>query len=79
MSDRKDTMEFDTTSYVDNWNKLKVLVETLDVDVVKSVRGNKTAAVRVRRGLREAKKLAADVIRDGIGLTKAIETDKKSS
>ena len=43
-------MDFDTTNYVDNWNKLKVLVETLDVDVVKSVRGNKTAAVRVRRG-----------------------------
>jgi hypothetical protein len=72
-------MDFDTSNYVDNWNKLKVLVETLDVDVVKSVRGNKTAAVRVRRGLREAKKLAADVIRDGIVLTKAIETDKKSS
>jgi len=71
-------MDFDTTNYVDNWNKLKVLVETLDVDVVKSVRGNKTAAVRVRRGLREAKKLAADVIRDGIVLTKSIETDKKN-
>jgi len=72
-------MDFDTTNYVDNWNKLKVLVETLDVDVVRSVRGNKTAAVRVRRGLRDAKKLAADVIRDGIVLTKAIETDKKRS
>jgi hypothetical protein len=73
------TMSFDTTAYADNWNKLKVLVESLDVDVVKSVRGNKTAAVRVRRGLREAKKLASEVIRDGIGLTKAIEEDKKSS
>ena len=72
-------MDFDTTNYVDNWNKLKVLVETLDVDVVKSVRGNKTAAVRVRRGLRDAKKIASDVIRDGIGLTKAIESEKKSS
>jgi len=70
-------MSFDTTAYTENWSKLKVLVESLDVDVVKSVRGNKTAAVRVRRGLREAKKLASDVIRDGIGLTKAIETDKK--
>lgn len=71
-------MSFDTTAYTENWSKLKVLVESLDVDVVKSVRGNKTAAVRVRRGLREAKKLASDVIRDGIGLTKAIETDKKA-
>ena len=71
-------MSFDSTAYTENWSKLKVLVESLDVDVVKSVRGNKTAAVRVRRGLREAKKLASDVIRDGIGLTKAIETDKKA-
>lgn len=70
-------MSFDTTAYTENWNKLKILVESLDVDVVKSVRGNKTAAVRVRRGLREAKKLAADVIRDGIVLTKHIETEKK--
>jgi hypothetical protein len=69
-------MSFDTTAYTENWGKLRVLIETLDVDVVKSVRGNKTAAVRVRRGLREAKKLAADVIRDGIGLTKSIETKK---
>jgi hypothetical protein len=79
MSAMETTMSFDTTAYADNWNKLKVLVESLDVDVVKSVRGNKTAAVRVRRGLREAKKLASEVIRDGIGLTKAIEEDKKSS
>jgi hypothetical protein len=71
-------MDFDTANYVENWAKLKVLVETLDLDVVKSVRGNKTAAVRVRRGLRDAKKLASDVIRDGIGLTKAIESEKKS-
>lgn len=70
-------MSFDTTVYAENWNKLKILIESLDVDVVKSVRGNKTAAVRVRRGLREAKKLAADVIRDGIVLTKHIETEKK--
>jgi hypothetical protein len=70
-------MPFDTTVYAENWNKLKILIESLDVDVVKSVRGNKTAAVRVRRGLREAKKLAADVIRDGIVLTKHIETEKK--
>jgi len=79
MSAMETTMSFDTTAYADNWNKLKVLVESLDVDVVKSVRGNKTAAVRVRRGLREAKKLASEVIRDGIGLTKAIEEEKKSS
>ena len=71
-------MDFDTANYVENWAKLKVLVETLDLDVVKSVRGNKTAAVRVRRGLRDAKKLASDVIRDGIGLTKAVESEKKS-
>ena len=70
-------MSFDTTAYAENWNKLKILIESLDVDVVKSVRGNKTAAVRVRRGLREAKKIAADVIRDGIVLTKHIETEKK--
>ena len=78
MSEMETHMSFDVNAYTENWNKLKVLVESLDVDVVKSVRGNKTAAVRVRRGLREAKKIAADVIRDGIGLTKSIETDKKN-
>ena len=66
-------MSVETESYVENWNKLKVLIETLDVDVVKSSRGNRTAAVRVRRGLRDAKKLAADVIREGIVISKAFE------
>ena len=70
-------MSYDTANYTDNWNKLKVLIETLDVDVVKSARGNKTAAVRVRRGLRDAKKLASDVIREGIVITKSLETEKK--
>jgi hypothetical protein len=68
-------MSADTTSYVENWNKLKVLIETLDVDVVKSARGNRTAAVRVRRGLRDAKKIAADVIREGIVISKTLEAE----
>jgi hypothetical protein len=68
-------MAHDAASYIENWNKLKILVETLDVDVVKSSRGNRTAAVRVRRGLRDAKKIASDVIREGIVISKALEAE----
>ena len=45
------------------WNELRVLVESLEVDVKKSASGNKTAGVRSRRGLRQLKKAAADLVK----------------
>ena len=57
-------------SVLDQWAELKVLVETLDLDVHKNANGNKSAGVRTRKGLRLLKQRAADLVKE------SLETDK---
>ena len=45
------------------WEELRVLVESLDVDLKKTAKGNKTAGVRSRKGLRLLKKAASDLVK----------------
>ena len=55
---------------LDQWNEIKVLIESLDLDVVKNANGNSSAGVRARRGLRLLKTKSADLVKV------TIETDK---
>jgi len=55
---------------IEHFEELKVLVETLQKDVVKHSQGNKSAGVRARKGLRQVKKMASDIVK------LSIETDK---
>ena len=59
MSDRKDEI-------LRAWNEVKVLVESLELDVTKNAHGNKSAGVRARRGLRALKGMAADLVKSTI-------------
>ena len=58
-------------SIMQEWNEIKVLIESLDVDIIKNADGNASAGVRARRGLRLLKSKSADLVK----LT--IEEDKK--
>ena len=58
------------SSILDQWSEIKVLIETLDLDVVKNANGNKSAGVRARRGLRLLKTKSAELVRE------TIESDK---
>jgi hypothetical protein len=58
------------SSILDQWSEIKVLIETLDLDVVKNASGNKSAGVRARRGLRLLKTKSAELVRE------TIESDK---
>ena len=51
---------------VENYETIKVLVESLQNDVVKNSQGNKSAGVRVRKGLRELKKMAANLVKESL-------------
>jgi|TARA_Y100000385_G_C13007943_1_gene600325 hypothetical protein len=51
---------------VENFEELKKLVESLQVDVVKNASGNKSAGVRARKGLRELKKLASELVKTSL-------------
>ena len=45
---------------LDQYETLRTLVESLQRDVVKHSQGNKSAGLRVRKGLRETKKASPD-------------------
>ena len=57
-------------SVLDQWAELKVLVETLDLDVHKNANGNKSAGVRARKGLRMLKKRASDLVKESLSSDK---------
>tara|TARA_R110001583_G_scaffold7985_4_gene38887 strand:+ start:12012 stop:12200 length:189 start_codon:yes stop_codon:yes gene_type:complete len=48
---------------VGQWTELKVLVETLELDVLKNANGNKSAGVRARKGLRLLKQRSGDLVK----------------
>tara|TARA_Y100000310_G_C20033447_1_gene512831 strand:+ start:121 stop:318 length:198 start_codon:yes stop_codon:yes gene_type:complete len=51
---------------LEQWNEIKVLVESLDLDVVKNASGNSSAGVRARRGLRLLKSKSSDLVKSTI-------------
>ena len=56
---------------LETYEKLRVLIESLELDVHKSVRGNKSAGVRVRKGLRLLKREATDLVRASLESSKS--------
>lgn len=55
----------------DSYERLRVLVESLELDVHKSASGNKSAGVRVRKGLRTLKREATDLVRASLESSKS--------
>ena len=56
---------------VNSYERLRVLIESLELDVHKSARGNKSAGVRVRKGLRTLKREATDLVRASLESSKS--------
>ena len=56
---------------VNSYERLRVLVESLELDVHKSAGGNKSAGVRVRKGLRTLKREATDLVRASLEASKS--------
>tara|TARA_A100001011_G_C14238971_1_gene812347 strand:- start:1080 stop:1262 length:183 start_codon:yes stop_codon:yes gene_type:complete len=55
---------------IESFEQLMTLVESLRSDVVKHSQGNKSAGLRVRRGLRDAKKMASELVKESLELSK---------
>jgi hypothetical protein len=51
------------SNVLEKWNELKVIVESIDLDVHKNVGGNSSAGVRARKGLRSLKAAAAELVK----------------
>ena len=63
-------------SVLAKWTELKALVETLELDLQKNARGVAAAGVRVRKGLRDLKARAAELVKTTVELDKAKKADK---
>lgn len=53
------------------WTELKALIDTLELDVAKNARGVAAAGVRARKGLRDLKNKAAELVKKTVELDKA--------
>lgn len=51
---------------VEKYETIKVMIESLQTDVVKNSQGNKSAGVRARKGLREVKKLLSELVKTSL-------------
>jgi hypothetical protein len=65
-------------SQAESWAQVKVLVESVDLDIEKFERGNASAGLRLRKSLRLVKKIASDIVRDAISVQKARDAEKKA-
>tara|TARA_B100000214_G_C23636298_1_gene476316 strand:- start:172 stop:393 length:222 start_codon:yes stop_codon:yes gene_type:complete len=48
------------------WAEFKILIESLEQDILKNVKGNKSAGVRARKGLRLVKTTASDIVKTSL-------------
>lgn len=62
--------QFTKSEMSEQWEELKKLVESLELDVVKNISGNKSAGVRARKGLRLLKKKVSDVVKTSLNSDK---------
>lgn len=61
---------------IDKWTEFKALVNELELDVVKNARGTAAAGVRARKGLRELKQRAAELVKTTVELDKSKKVTK---
>jgi hypothetical protein len=62
--------------FLQKWDELKVMVDSLEKDVVKNSSGNSAASVRVRKGLRDLSKFCKEVIKVSSEVVKAAKDTK---
>ncbi len=65
------------TEMVDKWKEIKTMVDVLELDVMKYSRGVRVAGLRVRKGMRELKRVMSDFVRLSVAEDKDIRESKK--
>jgi len=57
----------DPETLAEYYSRLRIMVESMESDVLKSEKGNKAAGTRLRKNLRLLKKTSADFVRFSLG------------
>ena len=58
------------------WSEVKVTVESLELDVQKSAKGNASAGVRSRKGMRHLKTTIGEFVKESVNVQKALKEGK---
>jgi hypothetical protein len=65
---------------LEKWDELRVLVESMDLDIRKNaVKNNQSAGLRARRGLRLLKKLAHEILMSSVDEDKRRSKERRES
>jgi hypothetical protein len=64
-----------SATVLDKWKELKLIVDSIDLDVHKNAGGNASAGVRARKGLRSLKTAAAELVKLTIDTEKTEKTE----
>ncbi|MHA2020500.1 MAG: hypothetical protein ACW96N_02220 [Candidatus Thorarchaeota archaeon] len=56
---------------VGKWEEIRALVEQIDLDIRKNARGNASAGIRARKGLRALKNWSSDLVKETVAADKA--------
>lgn len=62
---------------VEQWERVKVLLASSEDDVLKNARGNISAGVRARKGLRLLKKEISDLVKVTVEEGKALRAERE--
>ena len=57
----------DPETLIEHYERLRLLVDVMQADVLKSQKGNKAAGTRLRKGLRQVKKFTGDFVKFSLG------------
>ena len=63
------------SNILEMWQEIKVMVESIDLDVHKNAGGNASAGVRARKGLRALKNSASELVKLTIQEEKSRKSD----
>tara|TARA_B100000519_G_C13792440_1_gene227182 strand:+ start:276 stop:470 length:195 start_codon:yes stop_codon:yes gene_type:complete len=63
------------SNILEKWQEIKVMVESIDLDVHKNAGGNASAGVRARKGLRALKNSASELVKLTIQEEKSRKSD----
>jgi uncharacterized protein YaaR (DUF327 family) len=58
------------------WNEVKVTVESLELDVQKSAKGNASAGVRARKGARHLKNVIGEFVKESVKTQRDLKEQK---
>ena len=65
-SKKEEEVTYDDNPISIRWVELKLLIETIEFDIQKNIRGYATAGIRARKGLRVLKECVTELIRETI-------------